>query len=316
MNRKKLIGYFFTSAFAVFITLTATAQQSKHILKTIIVDPGHGYPDGGAEGRYSREADIALAVARKLVKKIQDSLPEVKVLITRNDQYLPNGLHNLDEANRWRAQFANENHGDLFICIHCNDAGSKIIYHSEITGYHTRVYYTGKGKKRKKHSQRVPEYNRWTTPNPVKGTETYVWGVDKNDSKQQFIGNNADSSDFYGEKDSLSQEMTSEQKIAAALKMKKYFNRSIFLAGLIQDQYKLQNRLIHADFGDGVKQRTKGIWVLQATAMPSVLTEIGFITNPDEENYLNSQAGQDQIASAIFNAVSVYKKQVDAGRVR
>ncbi|HEY0299383.1 MAG TPA: N-acetylmuramoyl-L-alanine amidase [Arachidicoccus sp.] len=299
---------------ALLLVLPAVAQSS-HQLKTIIIDPGHGYPDVGAHGKYSYEADVALAVARKVVKKIQDSLPGVKVLMTRTDQNLPGGLHDANQANRWRAQFANENHGDLFVSIHCNDGGGP-IHHSEVVGHHTRVYYTGKGKHRKRHTQSVPEYNNWTTPNPAHGTETYIWAVDKNDSKQQFISDNQDTSELYGEQDSLSQGMTPEQKIMASIKMQKYFNRSKFLASLIQDQYKTQGRTAHTDLGDGVKQRTKGIWVLQATAMPSVLTEIGFITNPDDEEYINSQPGQDEIASAVFTAISVYKKQIEAGRVK
>ena len=45
--------------------------------------------------------------------------------------------------------------------------------------------------------------------------------------------------------------------------------------------------------------------------MPSVLTEIGFISNPAEENYLNSQNGQQEIVTAIVNAIKEYKKQIE-----
>ncbi len=56
----------------------------------------------------------------------------------------------------------------------------------------------------------------------------------------------------------------------------------------------------------GEKQRGVGIWVLQATAMPSVLVETGYITNRAEEDYLNSKEGQQQIASSLSNAVKTY----------
>ena len=56
----------------------------------------------------------------------------------------------------------------------------------------------------------------------------------------------------------------------------------------------------------GEKQRQVGIWVLQATAMPSVLVETGYITNKAEEEYLNSQEGQNQIATGISNALGNY----------
>ncbi len=64
----------------------------------------------------------------------------------------------------------------------------------------------------------------------------------------------------------------------------------------------------------GVKQRNnQGIWVLQATNMPSILVETGFICNPDEEDYLNSDKGQNELTYAIMRAVLRYKQSVDAG---
>ncbi|HRG83275.1 MAG TPA: N-acetylmuramoyl-L-alanine amidase, partial [Chitinophagaceae bacterium] len=53
-------------------------------------------------------------------------------------------------------------------------------------------------------------------------------------------------------------------------------------------------------------QRGVGIWVLQATAMPSVLIETGFITNPEEEAYLNSNEGQSEISRCIISALKNY----------
>jgi len=49
-----------------------------------------------------------------------------------------------------------------------------------------------------------------------------------------------------------------------------------------------------------------GIWVLQATAMPSVLIETGYITNREEEDYLNSKKGQEELAECITRAVKTY----------
>ncbi|MCU0381751.1 MAG: N-acetylmuramoyl-L-alanine amidase, partial [Chitinophagaceae bacterium] len=62
----------------------------------------------------------------------------------------------------------------------------------------------------------------------------------------------------------------------------------------------------------GVLQRNhKGIWVLQATNMPAVLIETGFITDKEEEDYLNSENGQNEIVRAIANGVKRYKDQID-----
>jgi N-acetylmuramoyl-L-alanine amidase len=58
----------------------------------------------------------------------------------------------------------------------------------------------------------------------------------------------------------------------------------------------------------GVQQRDwQGIWILQATQMPSILIETGFIDNPDEEAYLASEAGQKEMARAVVNAIKRYK---------
>jgi N-acetylmuramoyl-L-alanine amidase len=47
--------------------------------------------------------------------------------------------------------------------------------------------------------------------------------------------------------------------------------------------------------------------------MPSVLVELGFLTNPKEARYLNSDRGQTYLASAIFRAVRSYKTQYEKG---
>jgi N-acetylmuramoyl-L-alanine amidase len=59
------------------------------------------------------------------------------------------------------------------------------------------------------------------------------------------------------------------------------------------------------------RQRTVGIWVLQAVAMPSVLIELGFISNPEEEDYLNSDNGQAEMTKAIVQALKRYKYSLE-----
>jgi N-acetylmuramoyl-L-alanine amidase len=51
--------------------------------------------------------------------------------------------------------------------------------------------------------------------------------------------------------------------------------------------------------------------VLRRAGMPAVLTEIGFICNPEEEEYMNSETGQNEIVSSLLNAIQAYKKQVE-----
>ena len=60
-----------------------------------------------------------------------------------------------------------------------------------------------------------------------------------------------------------------------------------------------------------MNQRQKGIWVLQATNMPAILIETGFINNPDDERYLSSNKGQQELAEVITRAVLRYKTQLE-----
>jgi hypothetical protein len=55
----------------------------------------------------------------------------------------------------------------------------------------------------------------------------------------------------------------------------------------------------------------QSIWVLWRTAMPSILTEVGFLTNPEEEKFLGSEKGQKYLANSIFRAFRNYKNDVE-----
>jgi N-acetylmuramoyl-L-alanine amidase len=190
----------------------------------------------------------------------------------------------------------------LFICIHCNSAPA--IRHSERTGYKTQTYYTGKGKKRKKHTRQVPTYRYWTTPNPAQGTETFIWAADRNDNKEVAMIENES---LYMDS-SLAQQIgdfdlsSPERKIYYALKTQQYFQRSANLARDVENEFINIGRTSRE-----AKQRGVGIWVLQATAMPSILVETGFISNPEDEDFLNSVDGQQQLCDAITKAVQHYK---------
>lgn len=77
--------------------------------------------------------------------------------------------------------------------------------------------------------------------------------------------------------------------------------KSVELAKLVQkNACSMAGRL-----NKGVKQA--GFLVLRATSMPSCLIELGFISTPDEERYLNSDAGIDNLARGIYNAFAQYK---------
>ena len=85
-----------------------------------------------------------------------------------------------------------------------------------------------------------------------------------------------------------------------------FFERSANLALTIEEEFKNAGRISRE-----AKQRPEGIKVLQAVAMPAVLIETGFISNPKEEDYLNSEIGQNEIVESITKAVIRYKNSLE-----
>ena len=84
-----------------------------------------------------------------------------------------------------------------------------------------------------------------------------------------------------------------------------YTDRSITCADFIQ------TRMINASQRNDRGVRQAGFLVLRATAMPSVLVELGFISNKEEEKYLNNNENQVKLATAIFNGIKEYKHELD-----
>jgi N-acetylmuramoyl-L-alanine amidase len=305
MLKKTLLALFFIPTIAVLFSFNKPAKQQ--VLKTIIIDAGHGIManggHNGAKGSYSYEDDICLAVSKKLVALLNKEFPEIKVIETRPTKYITT-LHQ-------RADIANQNKGDLFISIHVN--AMPPIQKRELVGYKTETYYTGKGKSRKKRTRKVPRYRYYEVPNTTaRGTQTYIWGAHKGDDKEVAVRENApmlaeeNYKEKYGDID-----VNSPEFIALSLvKTQQFGRRSSTLANMVEEQFSKAGRI-----SGGPKQRQVGIWVLQATAMPSVLVETGFITNPQEETYLNSESGQDEIAQCITDALKNYKTWLEKKQI-
>ncbi|HEX6170020.1 MAG TPA: N-acetylmuramoyl-L-alanine amidase [Chitinophagaceae bacterium] len=260
-------------------------------VQTIIIDPGHGGKDQGARGLITTEARICLAIGLKLGKAIEEKFPGVKVLYTRTTDVLAGNKPDKNLANRYRAEFANQSGGDLFIAVHVNSAPK--IRHKVQSGYK----WVGKGKKRRK----VKTYRYYYTPNPAHGTETFIWAADRADAKSGTITPD----DEFGETDSTITIPEINDPVMKAFQLlytKKYFESSLHFANLIEAEFVKEGR-----FSRGVKQRNdKGIWVLQATGMPSVLVETGFISDKEEEKYLDSEKGQDEIVQNLISALANY----------
>lgn len=252
-------------------------QGNQRKLKTIVLDPGHGGHDSGAVGRQSKEKDIALQVALKLGKKIQKEFPGVKVVYTRTTDVYPKLYE--------RPALANRHHADLFISIHCNSGGS-----SSRRVKNSRGRYV---------TQRVLNTS-------AKGTETLVLGFSRTGDQDVAIRENASilMEENYQENYGGFDPKDPSTYIVFSLMKRKFREQSIRLASYMQDQFKGSSRTDR-----GVKEQS--LAVLATAGMPAVLTEIGFISNPDEERFMMSSAGQESIVNDLFNAINTYRKSVE-----
>ena len=137
------------------------------------------------------------------------------------------------------------------------------------------------------------------------GTETYVMGMSKNASnleaakrENEVIALEKDYKQKYEGYDPKSP----ETMIGLTMMGEEYLNNSIALAGKVQEQFLDAGRKSR-----GVKQAP--YMVLHKAYMPRILIEMGFISNPTEGARLDSEAGQNQMAESIANAIIAYQKE-------
>jgi len=242
-----------------FVSFVFPAQAKKKIRK-VLIDAGHGGKDPGCHGMYSFEKDITLAVAKKVGKMIQDSLKDVKVVYTRENDVLAGGdILTPRESCIYRTEVANREKADLFISIHVNS---------------------------------TPRRN-----SPVKGTLVLICGPTRIDEKENAIGDNTQN---LGENEDLLNPNDPATQIIVAQYSQAFLASSIVLGSKINDGFVQQGRV-----SEGVRQQS--LQVLASSAMPGVLVEIGYLNNYEEENYLNSELGQQEVAYSIFNGIKAYK---------
>lgn len=253
--------------------------KGKKITK-IVIDAGHGGKDIGARGAFSMEKDITLAVTLKLGKIFSDSMKDMQVIYTRTTDAYPSLID--------RHEIANQANADLFIAIHVNSTPFT----------KTRVLEGYKTVKRHHKTVKQPVY-RYIVHHETKrsGVETYVLNLRRNYQKEKSI---SEYSDNVTNETGLLNENDPQTAIIIAQYSQAFLSKSVSLGSKIQEQFALEGR---PDLG--VKQLP--LEVLAGSAMPGVLVEVGFITNVEEEAYLNSEKGQFEVALAIYKGIKAYK---------
>jgi len=273
---------------STIILLSSNAQSfaQEYKVKTIVIDAGHGGKDGTTRGAYSTEKEVALRTALNLGKAIEENMPDVRVIYTRTEDVFVPLYDRIGLANREKA--------DIFISIHCNDMP---LRRSTITtGY------------RKKNGKRIPiqktVYKKSTT---TRGTETFVSGMGRMNEQDDVIKRENQAillEENYKENYEGFDPDNPENFIILSLMKNAYRSQSLKLAKMVQDEYINAGRIDR-----GVQEQS--LAVLARAGMPAILTEIGFISNPSEEDYMNSPEGQIEITNGLMKAIQRYKQSIE-----
>lgn len=266
----------FLSLFAALVLASMMPERagaSDLKLTTVVIDPGHGGHDAGciSKDRKTYEKNLTLDISQRLARKIREAYPDVKVILTRNeDKYV---------TLSGRADIANNAGADLFISIHINAQEKG----TAANGY--SIHCLG---------QSAKEGNDLFSKNLELCKRENSVILLEDDYKTKYQG--FDPSD----------------------------PQSYIFFSLMQNAHLGHSLLFAEDVAQAMKGgpivRSRGVsqdpfWVLWRTTMPSVLVEVGFITNPADLAVMNSKDGRDRIAGNLLKAFSTFKKRYDGTTV-
>ncbi|MBR5212437.1 MAG: N-acetylmuramoyl-L-alanine amidase [Bacteroidales bacterium] len=257
-------------------TLHLSGQNSVENLglKTVVIDPGHGGKDPGAPGKTSKtsEKHIVLSISKQLGEKIKAAYPDVKVVYTRSTDVFVE----LKE----RVNIAKRNKADLFISIHCNSNNSSQPYGAS-------VHILGPKSNNKKNQR-----DYFAASQSVAQRENSVMLLE-DDYKTSYQDFNPESA---------------ESVISNSLLWSANYGSSLMFAAELDGAFRKPP--FRESGYTGIHQDI--FYLLWATNMPSVLLELGFISNTADYNYLSSVSGQEKVAQRLFDAFKVYKTNFDA----
>lgn len=142
------------------------------------------------------------------------------------------------------------------------------------------------------------------------GTETYVMGTDKAGANLETVLQ--ENSVILLEEDYTTKYSgyipgDPDSYMIFSLMQYAYQEQSMILSDMVQKHFTKNTSWTNRGTKSG------NLMVLWKTTMPSILTEIGFISNPTERAFMNSEKGQNTIARSLFDAIAEYKKKVEDG---
>lgn len=271
------IHHILTLVFLVFVPFLHLSGQNpvnELGLRTVVIDPGHGGKDPGAPGKTSKtsEKHLVLSISRQLGDKIKQAYPDVKVVYTRSTDVFVE----LKE----RVNIAKQNKADLFISVHCNSNDSSQPYGAS-------VHILGPKSNNKKNQK-----DYFAASQSVAQRENSVMLLE-DDYKTSYQDFNPESA---------------ESVISNSLLWSANYGSSLMLAAEMDQAFRKSPFRVSGY--TGIHQDI--FYLLWATNMPSVLLELGFISNPSDYKYLSSADGQEKIAQHLFEAFKTYKTNFDA----
>lgn len=265
------VALVFLFVFAVLVPSYSLVKNPFQI-STVVIDAGHGGKDPGCSAGSHREKDIALKIALKVGKYIEENLPDVRVVYTRKDDRF---------IELWeRASIANRNNAHAFISVHVNANPATSVYGTET--YTMGTHVVAKNLNARKEEQEIVAETIQRENEVILEEESF---------EEKYDG--------YDPKDPATH-------ILFELFQSEYMEQSLALASKIQDQFETKAKRRNR----GVKQA--GFVVLWKTTMPAVLVETGYLTNANERAYLTSESGQAYLASGIYRAFKEYKEEMES----
>lgn len=241
---------------------------------TVVIDAGHGGGDPGTLHRKGKqdEKTIALNVALKLGRMIESNHSDVKVVYTRKTDMYPS----LPE----RTRIARTAKGNLFISLHVNAAADA----------------------------------------SARGFETYVFGISgakgKSASEQTRLKERMEMErenlDINGRAVDFDSDVDIETKILCQAQREKHNKQSQEVAEYVQNA--IINDLRGSSYRNNVTNRgvkQKNIFVLCYSPMPAILVEMGYMTNRQEEAFINTNDAQELFARSLYKGFKRYKTNWD-----
>lgn len=221
-------------------------------VRTVVIDPGHGGDELGAQGaRGTLEKTVTLAVARRLRTLIESRLG-LRVFLTRDDDR----TMALDD----RSAYANSQKADVFVSIHANAA---------------------------------------VRPS-MKGAEVYFLSLDRAEAESRRLAGSSDA-----QLPTLGGGSRAIDLILWETAQARYLEQSNALANFAEQA--LRKRV---DMSARAVQQAP-FRVLVGANMPAVLVEIGYLSNPEQEQALAAAAYQDLVAQSLFDAIVQFREYVE-----